>query len=219
MSFYVKQLRRTVTGRDTGSNKQTASKSCALSIVRQLFHLGVIEAFSGTLKKDKSSTEMTPYDVAISPELRSQVTKCLTELDIVPVSIPSAVSDQPLSLLSNIPSTIEEPPESKPLTSGVVQWSPPQQNWHPWTGCNIDEGPLATATLDSLSEEMMNEYKGRQQDPDLQKSVYERQQLPVYAMRGPIMEAMNDNPVIIIKGNTGCGNYLKFSRFKGLPYK
>lgn len=47
MSFYVKQLGRTIHGRDTGSNKQTASKSCALSLVRQLFHLGVIEAFTG----------------------------------------------------------------------------------------------------------------------------------------------------------------------------
>lgn len=50
MSFYVKQLNRTITGRETGSNKQTASRSCALSLVRQLFHLGVIEAFSGTIK-------------------------------------------------------------------------------------------------------------------------------------------------------------------------
>lgn len=47
LSFYVKQLGRVIHGRDSGSNKQTASKSCALSLVRQLFHLGVIEPFSG----------------------------------------------------------------------------------------------------------------------------------------------------------------------------
>lgn len=50
MRIFVKQLNRTITGRESGSNKQTASKSCALSIVRQMYHLGVIEAFSGTLK-------------------------------------------------------------------------------------------------------------------------------------------------------------------------
>lgn len=50
LTIYVKKLGRSITGRETGSNKQTASKSCALSIVRQLFHLGVVEAFSGTLK-------------------------------------------------------------------------------------------------------------------------------------------------------------------------
>lgn len=50
LTIYVKKLGRAITGRETGSNKQTASKSCALSLVRQLFHLGVVDAFSGTLK-------------------------------------------------------------------------------------------------------------------------------------------------------------------------
>lgn len=50
MKIFVKQLKRTITGRETGSNKQSASKSCALSLVRQMYHLGVIEAFSGTIK-------------------------------------------------------------------------------------------------------------------------------------------------------------------------
>lgn len=50
MKIYVKQLQRTITGRETGSNKQSASKSCALSLVRQLYHLGVIEAYGGSIK-------------------------------------------------------------------------------------------------------------------------------------------------------------------------
>lgn len=50
MKIFVKQLNRTITGRESGSNKQTASKSCALSLVRQLYHLGVVEAFSGSIR-------------------------------------------------------------------------------------------------------------------------------------------------------------------------
>lgn len=50
MKIFVKKLNRTITGRETGSNKQSASKSCALSLVRQMYHLGVIEAYSGTIK-------------------------------------------------------------------------------------------------------------------------------------------------------------------------
>ena len=34
--------------------------------------------------------------------------------------------------------------------AGVVSWSPPTQNWNPWTGCNI-EGPLASASMDFIS--------------------------------------------------------------------
>ncbi len=48
MRFFVRQLNRDVHGRETASNKQMASKACALSLVRQLFHLGVLEAFTGT---------------------------------------------------------------------------------------------------------------------------------------------------------------------------
>lgn len=100
MSIYVKQLGRTIHGRETGSNKQSASKSCALSIVRQLYHLGVMEAFSGTLKKDKSDNEMKPYQVKISPELEAQIKDCLKELDIKPLTVPTESTEQPVSLLS-----------------------------------------------------------------------------------------------------------------------
>ena len=47
MGFFVNKLNRKIQARETASNKQMASKSCALSLVRQLFHFGVIEAFSG----------------------------------------------------------------------------------------------------------------------------------------------------------------------------
>lgn len=40
-----------ILGREHGSNKKLAAQSCALSVVRQLYHLGVIEAFSGVTKK------------------------------------------------------------------------------------------------------------------------------------------------------------------------
>lgn len=204
MSFYVKQLGRTIFGRDTGSNKQTASKSCALSIVRQLFHLGVIEAFSGTLKKDKSASEMKPYEVQISPELQKQVQDCLANLNVRPVTVNPNETAEPVSLLST--HIMNDFPASKPTAAGVVPWSPPQPNWNPWTGCNIDEGPLATASLEELSEQLSQQARERlQSDAQLQQSIESRKHLPVFAMRAPIMEAINDNPVIIIRGNTGCG--------------
>jgi len=58
-----------------------------LSIVRQLYHLGVIEPFSGTLKKNKDAEQMKPYPVKISPELENQIQDILVSLDIKPVDI------------------------------------------------------------------------------------------------------------------------------------
>ncbi|XP_021914337.1 dosage compensation regulator [Zootermopsis nevadensis] len=204
MSFYVKQLGRTIMGRETGSNKQTASKSCALSLVRQLFHLGVIEAFSGTLKKNKESQQMKPYEVALSPDLEKEVYDVLEDLQIKPVPLLTETGTGPVSLLTT--HIVDDFVSSKTQPAGVVTWSPPQPNWNPWTGCNIDEGPLAQATMDQISEDLANNFRDRMQnDTTLQAMVKERGALPVSAMKGGIMEAINDSSVVIIRGNTGCG--------------
>lgn len=209
MSFFVKQLGRMIHGRDTASNKQQASKSCALSIVRQLFHLGVIEAFSGTLKKDKNASDMKPFEVKVSPDVRQQVQACLNALDIKPNHINP--SSEPVSLLSS--HVLDDFQAAKPTLGGVVPWSPPLQNWNPWTGCNIDEGPLATANLEKLSEDLLEDAKMSQNNQNVQESIQERSQLPVFSMKHQIMEAINEHPVIIIKGNTGCGKTTQVCQF------
>ncbi|XP_046735181.1 dosage compensation regulator isoform X2 [Diprion similis] len=223
MTIYVKKLGRNVTGRETGSNKQTASKSCALSLVRQLYHLGIIEAFSGTLKKNKESENMKPYPVKIAPELETQVLEVLESLDVAPISNfnPPAQSENSgeitstpsgVSLITN--QVLDDFISSKPQPAGVVSWSPPQPNWNPWVGCNIDEGPLATISLDKMSEDIMLDQRDRlQQDTTLQKTIQERSTLPVFAKRNEIMAAINDNPVIIIRGNTGCGKTTQVCQF------
>lgn len=73
-----------VTARESGSNKQSASKSCALSLIRQLYHLGVIEAFSGSLKKTITNL-VEPYEVNVDPLLLDKVHNILQELNIEPV--------------------------------------------------------------------------------------------------------------------------------------
>lgn len=75
-----------------------------------------------------------------------------------------------------------------------------------------DEGPLANASLDELSDQLLHHHRDRlQNNTDLQKSIKEREQLPVYSMKGQIMEAINEHPVILIRGNTGCGKTTQVS--------
>ncbi|XP_076644853.1 dosage compensation regulator mle isoform X2 [Halictus rubicundus] len=223
MTFYVKQLGRNVTGRETGSNKQTASKSCALSLVRQLYHLGVIEAFSGTLKKNKDAEQIKPYPVKISPEVERQIHDVLSSLNVKPVSVElykqEAVkqeeNSQPMPAVSLVTNQVlDDFISSVPQPAGVVSWSPPQQNWNPWTGCNIDEGPLATMTLEQLSDDLQHAQRERlQQDDNLQKSIKDRSSLPVFTMKNEIMNAIHENPIIIIRGNTGCGKTTQVCQF------
>jgi ATP-dependent RNA helicase A len=51
-----------------------------------------------------------------------------------------------------------------------------------------------------------------QSDSTLQTQFKEREQLPVAARRTAIMDAINENPVIIIRGNTGCGKTTQVSK-------
>ncbi|XP_028172937.1 dosage compensation regulator-like, partial [Ostrinia furnacalis] len=221
MTIYVRQLGRNVTGRETASNKQTASKSCALSLVRQLYHLGVIEAFSGTLKKDRSGEGlMKPYPVAISPELEAKLEDTLRELEIEPVDVNNANVQQSEGQDGKTVVTILQLDrvramrEARPTPGGVVSWSPPQANWNPWTSCNIDEGPLAKMSLDDISSDLEKSHRDLCQNSQLyQDSIRERESLPVFGMRSQIMDAINENPVIIIRGNTGCGKTTQVCQF------
>ncbi|XP_063696057.1 dosage compensation regulator isoform X2 [Culicoides brevitarsis] len=220
MTIYVKQLNRSITGRETGSNKQSASKSCALSLVRQLFHLGVIEAYAGTLKTEKAKDQTKPYPVAISPEMISRIENCLKDLNIRPVDHKRAPMIKPdegqephVSLLIQENET-EAPRRYQDDAGSVIPWAPPQQNWNPWNACNIDDGYLATATLDQLSDDLIRDERDKKMnDPELQKRIAERETLPIAQMRGKIMEIINDNPVCLIRGNTGCGKTTQIAQF------
>lgn len=52
-----------------------------------------------------------------------------------------------------------------------------------------------------------------QQDTSLQTSTKERSSLPVFTKRNEIMTAVNENPIIIIRGNTGCGKTTQVCQF------
>ncbi|XP_071152767.1 ATP-dependent RNA helicase A-like isoform X1 [Mytilus edulis] len=211
MKFYVNKLRQYIHAREHGSNKQVASKSCALSLVRQLFHMGVIEAYTGQTKK-KDQEKLDEYEVAISSETENLVNKALEAWNIEPVQRPDDTS-QPVSMMSH--TSLEEfEPAPKRNTGGVVPWSPPQENWNPWSNCNIDEGPLAHATLDQISRDLYESTeRQRNTDQNLQKMIEERTNLPVSRSHDYILNEINNNSCIIIRGETGCGKTTQVTQF------
>ncbi|KAM6342636.1 ATP-dependent RNA helicase A isoform 4-T4 [Alca torda] len=92
MNIYVKQLGRRIFGREHGSNKKLAAQSCALSLVRQLYHLGVIEPYSGQTKKKGESVE--PFEVSLSSDLENRLQNIVQELSLetVPLLTPEQIS-------------------------------------------------------------------------------------------------------------------------------
>ena len=112
---------------------------------------------------------------------------------------------EPLSLLTHTNLEHMLPP-STALEAGIVSWSPPTQNWNPWQGANIDEGPLASASMDAISADLAQDLGDRQKaDPRLQGQQKQREKLAIFSMKNDIMTVINDNSVVLIRGNTGCG--------------
>ncbi|KFO75597.1 ATP-dependent RNA helicase A, partial [Cuculus canorus] len=201
MNIYVKQLCRRIFSREHGSNKKLAAQACALSLVRQLYHLGVIEPYSGQTKKKGESME--PYEVSLSPDLENQLQKTVRELSLETVPLPEDPSNP---VLINVGKLAHFEPSQRQNHAGVVPWSPPYANWNPWTSCNIDEGPLANLTPEQISTDLKSDFLYRlEHDEELQRIQEERETLPVKNFESEILDAVHHNSVVVIRGATGCG--------------
>ncbi|CDQ68495.1 unnamed protein product [Oncorhynchus mykiss] len=167
MQLFVRQLE--IIAREHGSNKKLAAQSSALSIVRQLYHLGVIEPHTGMTKK-KEGEILEAFEVNVVDDLQHQLKSIAQELGVVippPVSLIYMITfinlytvlyviDLSMTLNMRIELNILpvsrhliqgrwlclSPPRDKPWP-GWCPGPPPQVNWNPWTSSNIDEGPLA----------------------------------------------------------------------------
>uniref|UniRef100_A0A8C2GLE7 RNA helicase n=1 Tax=Cyprinus carpio TaxID=7962 RepID=A0A8C2GLE7_CYPCA len=202
MTILVRQLGRKVIAREHGSTKKLAAQSCALSIVRQLYHLGVIEAYTGQTKK-KEGEIVDVYEVNLSDDVQQQIRSIVQELGIQ-IPSPPQDSNSPVSLVQGKMAQFE--PSQRQSIAGVVPWSPPQVNWNPWTSSNIDEGPLAFCTPEQISTDLKHELNYQlEQDKNLQTILMERSQLPVKNFKEQIMSTIHKNSVVIIRGATGCG--------------
>lgn len=109
---------------------------------------------------------------------------------------------------------INRDPNREQAPGSVIPWSSPRPNWNPWTACNIDEGYLATATLETLSQELNADNRNKvQNDTAYSERIRFRESLPVSAMRCELMELINEHPVVIVRGNTGCGKTTQIPQF------
>lgn len=96
------------------------------------------------------------------------------------------------------------PPSERRTTSAIIQWVPPIPNWNPWIASNIDEGPLATATMETISMELRRAQLSKNIE-QLNIRLGERSKLPVTNYREEILKQIQGNKVILIRGATGCG--------------
>ncbi|XP_075242824.1 ATP-dependent RNA helicase A protein-like isoform X2 [Convolutriloba macropyga] len=211
MTVFVKELRKHISGKEHGSNKKVAAVNCALSIVRQLYHLGVIEAFTGTLSK-KIEDRLPPIKVSIDPATIAKINTLLDGYGIRAAPPPVPGSDRPVSLV--VPDDVLDRFTSPHQTPGsVICWSPPAPDWNPWISCNIDEGPMAFKTSAQISEMLLENENVKVCHSQYVDMCHNRRELPVFEYRERLLSMIRDNSVILVKGETGCGKTTQIPQF------
>ena len=81
MSLTLDSIGKTITGQGMAASEKQSSKICALQVIRQLYHYGLIEAYNGTLKVAKP-TDPLMFDVELNLELVAQLNTCIRDNNI-----------------------------------------------------------------------------------------------------------------------------------------
>uniref|UniRef100_F1KXT1 RNA helicase n=1 Tax=Ascaris suum TaxID=6253 RepID=F1KXT1_ASCSU len=207
-ALFVPEAGRKFTAHAQGSSKKVAESSCALSLIRQLYHSGIIGPYTGDRKK-KTPDTLDDLTVIVSDQLSTRIGQYLADLGVSEVTdFGTASPTEPVSLL--IQQKLDQFDVSEPSFGGVISWSPALQNWNPWKASNIDEAPLAFMTLEAISARLLEEEQKR----ILLQSIREqRESLPVFHYRDVIIETIAGNPVTLIKGETGCGKSTQICQY------
>jgi ATP-dependent RNA helicase A len=204
INFYVPKLHRSLQARESASTKKSAERSASLSIVRQLFHLGAIPAYTGETTKKKSETEFDPIYGDFDDDLAAELKTAVQELGI-------NVADFSKDGLLNVESMVKFE-EQEPVPGGCIPWCPPMPSWNPWTGSNIEEGPYVSATMEDINADIDSQEQIRfsQIDPTIQVT---RKNLPIFKARQQLLDTINNNTVTIVKGATGSGKTTQLPQY------
>ncbi|CAG5083323.1 Oidioi.mRNA.OKI2018_I69.PAR.g10347.t1.cds [Oikopleura dioica] len=204
MTFYVPKLRRSLQARESASTKKSAERSASLSIVRQLYHLGAIPAYTGEAKKKQSETEFDPIGGDFNDDLAAELKSTVKELGI-------QVADFTKDGSLNVESMVKFE-EQEPVPGGCIPWCPPMPSWNPWTGSNIEEGPYVSASMEEINADIEQQEQIRlsQIDPAIAET---RNNLPIFNARQQLLDTINNNTVTIVKGATGSGKTTQLPQY------
>lgn len=209
MTIYVPKMHRTIHAKEHASTKKVVGNALALNLVTQLYELGAIEPARAPGTK-KPADVVEPKEVALPHDLQDSLRKLLGDLHITPIPVPSGEESSPVSLLLPLPKP--EAGGGEREGGGVVEWRPPHIDWNPWTNrsaylegspySQMEPAERASRHSHDLSQEMSCR-KGN--EIALQKSLQNRQALPIALKSEAIVSCLHSHQVVIVRGSTGCG--------------
>lgn len=226
ITVYAPKIRRTLSASAQASNKQVATKQCALSIVQQLFHYGEVEAYTGPTTRVSYNDPVPPYTVTLDANVEAKLDAVLAALgDDWAGSRNDDVGRSEMVLLS-APAFPDEL-ESDGDALRCVSWSPPTANWNCWAGSNLEPGESEWSgrQLPVLNKLLYEQWQQRNRallgelrsaDGAVQAqaaAAAERRALPVFNQLTEIVQLVENNSVVLVRGETGCGKTTQIAQF------
>uniref|UniRef100_A0A915BGD2 ATP-dependent RNA helicase A n=5 Tax=Parascaris univalens TaxID=6257 RepID=A0A915BGD2_PARUN len=151
--------------------------------------------------KRSPANKLEEIAVTISGNLSARIEEYLIDSGFSKLpDLSRASSVDSVSLL--VHQQLDDFSETVPGVKKMISWSPPQQNWNPWTATHINKVPLSYMSLKEISAKLLEEEMQHYWPKNIR---VQRETLPVFKYRDTILEMTAKNAVTLIRGETGCG--------------
>ncbi|KAI6660781.1 ATP-dependent RNA helicase A [Oopsacas minuta] len=209
ISLYVPSCRNYITIKEHGSTKKVASNTCALSALSKLYMMGAIEEFQSKEEKKLALSREMP-ELTIPQELVERAEVMLAERGI---QLVEESPDEPISVITEKPQTGVFPTSQ----SEVIQWAEPHIDWNPWTGrsttVQLHLGHSNEERDHLENQRLLEEYRMSSDSASGKARLQSRQQLTISSRRDDILRLVEQNQVVLIRGDTGSGKTTQVPQF------
>ncbi|KAK0404222.1 hypothetical protein QR680_017348 [Steinernema hermaphroditum] len=202
LKIYLNDLRREVYVRGESSTKKVAENMCAFQIVRELYSGGKIPEYSEGKKIRPSFDELADITIKVNDISVQRALYIASHCGVIPVDASSAMPFSPISLIPAVSIETFANVHRLPRQQSVP-CSAPADGFHTWRSRPLRaEEDFYGKTLIEISD-MLRARDHAKSIPQHIQNIRER--LPVFGFREQIVQAVDRNCLVLIKGSTGNG--------------
>ncbi len=221
LSFFIPRFSREVSVTERAQSKQEASRQCALKICQQLLAEGLMEGFNPTAPSKRQLMKNNfIYEFLTSPALKEQMISTFTMVQ----QYNATVNPGPYGSTGNYSGGPGAANYFNPLAGSrgnqqhdnapnYLFWCAPLPDFNPWTGTKPDDPVFTGMSVETVNLHLQDQFQTMVKDPKFQKVLATRMKLPIYCIKEQVIDLIDRNSVLIIKGSTGCGKTTQVPQF------
>ena len=206
---------------ERAQSKQEASRQCALKICQQLLAEGLMEGFNPTAPSKRQLMKNNfIYEFLTSPALKEQMISTFTMVQ----QYNATVNPGPYGSTGNYSGGPGAANYFNPLAGSrgnqqhdnapnYLFWCAPLPDFNPWTGTKPDDPVFTGMSVETVNLHLQDQFQTMVKDPKFQKVLATRMKLPIYCIKEQVIDLIDRNSVLIIKGSTGCGKTTQVPQF------